>query len=213
MSSNTKRRKGSWGMSLRPPARRSSSRLVGCNPIGCPHRFCGCTPNLDLGAPKLRFAPHASPCEAERVGQTFGCGIDVVELVRFRRALARGGKRFADRIFTPRELAYARARRRTRLLHLAGRFAAKEAVLKAISQIDPARVLAMRQVEVRNDRLGRPSIILRDGHRGRLAVHVSLSHVETVAVASAIAINFASRNLSPERRWRAGTGRRRNDSS
>jgi len=145
--------------------------------------------------------------------QTFGCGIDVVELARFRRALARGGKRFADRIFTPRELAYARARRRTRLLHLAGRFAAKEAVLKAVSQIDPARVLAMRQVEVRNDRLGRPSIILRDGHRGRLAIHVSLSHVETVAVASAIAINFASRNLSPERRWRAGTGRRRNDSS
>ena len=92
------------------------------------------------------------------------------------------------RIFTEQEAAYAKARRRTTLLHLAGRFAAKEAVIKAVSQIDPGRTLAMHQVEIRNDRLGRPHIILHDGRRDRLKVHVSLSHVETVAVASAIAI-------------------------
>ncbi len=117
-----------------------------------------------------------------------GCGVDVVELSRFRRAIERGGKAFLRRIFTEEEIAYAKARRRTTLLHLAGRFAAKEAVIKAISQIDPMRTLAMNQVEVRNDRLGRPHIILHDGRRGRLTVHVSLSHVESVAVASAIAI-------------------------
>lgn len=117
-----------------------------------------------------------------------GCGIDVVELSRFRAALQRGGQAFLRRIFTEREQAYAQARRRTRLLHLAGRFAAKEAVMKAISQIDPTRVLAMNDVEVRNDRLGRPHIVLHDGGPTRLRVHISLSHVETVAVASAIAI-------------------------
>ena len=90
------------------------------------------------------------------------------------------------RVFTKREEAYARARRRTTLLHLAGRFAAKEAVIKAMSQIDPAHMLAMHEVEVRNDRLGRPHVILHDGRRRRVSVHVSLSHVETVAVASAI---------------------------
>ncbi len=92
------------------------------------------------------------------------------------------------RIFTARETAYARARRRTRLLHLAGRFAAKEAVIKAVSQVEPSRVLAMNQVEVRNDRLGRPHIVLHDARRSRLQIHISLSHVDTVAVASAIAM-------------------------
>ena len=117
-----------------------------------------------------------------------GCGVDVVELARFRRTLAKGGDAFCRRVFTKQEEAYARARRRTTLLHLAGRFAAKEAVIKAMSQIEPRRVLAMNQVEVCNDRLGRPRIVLHDRRDGRIQVHVSLSHVNSVAVASAIAI-------------------------
>lgn len=92
------------------------------------------------------------------------------------------------RVFTKGEEAYARARPRTTLLHLAGRFAAKEAVIKAISQIDPGRMLAMNQVEIRNDTLGRPRVILHDRRATRITVHISLSHVDTVAVASAIAI-------------------------
>lgn len=114
------------------------------------------------------------------------CGVDVVELARFKQAMRRGGRAFLRRVFTPAEEAYARARRRTMLLHLAGRFAAKEAVIKALSQVDPRRMLAMREIEIRNDRLGRPHVHLRDGRRRRLQVHVSLSHVDTVAVASAI---------------------------
>ena len=111
-----------------------------------------------------------------------------MELPRFRQALKRGGDAFMRRVFTKQEAAYARARRRTALLHLAGRFAAKEAVIKAVSQVDPGRVLTMNQVEVRNDRLGRPHVRLHDGRRGRLQIHISLSHVDTVAVASAIAM-------------------------
>ena len=117
-----------------------------------------------------------------------GCGVDVVELARFEQAMRRGGRAFLQRIFTAQEEAYARHRKRTMLLHLAGRFAAKEAVIKAMSQIDPKRLLAMKQVEVRNDRLGRPHIVFHDRPRRRVKVHVSLSHVKSVAVASAIAI-------------------------
>ncbi len=126
----------------------------------------------------------------QRLRFPIGCGVDVVELSRFRQALARGGDAFMRRVFTKHEEAYAAHRRRTTLLHLAGRFAAKEAVIKAISQVDPRRVLAMNQVEVRNDRLGRPHIVLHDrgGRASRLQIHVSLSHVDSVAVASAIAI-------------------------
>lgn len=123
---------------------------------------------------------------AKAISAPMGCGVDVVELDRFRRAMERGGRAFMRRVFTKQEEAYARARRRTALLHLAGRFAAKEAVIKAMSQIDPRRVLAMHQVEVRNDRFGRPHIVLHDRAVARVRVHVSLSHVDTVAVASAI---------------------------
>ncbi len=117
-----------------------------------------------------------------------GCGVDVIELVRFRRAVRRGGRAFMRRIFTPHEEAYAKARRQTTLLHLAGRFAAKEALIKAISQVDPEHVPSMNQVEIRNDRLGRPQVVLHNDGTDRLELHVSLSHVDTVAVASAIAI-------------------------
>ena len=117
-----------------------------------------------------------------------GCGIDVVELARFRRAMQRGGEAFMRKVFTKAEEAYADARPRTRLLHLAGRFAAKEAVIKAIAQIDPASTPAMHEVEVRNDRLGRPSVLLHNRRAARLTLHISLSHVNSVAVASAIAI-------------------------
>jgi phosphopantetheine--protein transferase-like protein len=73
-------------------------------------------------------------------------------------------------------------------LHLAGRFAAKEAVIKALSQVSPAWVPAMNHIEVRNDRLGRPSVVLHDRRIKRVTVYISLSHVNSVAVASALAI-------------------------
>ena len=122
------------------------------------------------------------------LSRPIGCGVDVVELKRFETAMRRGGRAFLRRVFTPHEEAYARARPRTMLLHLAGRFAAKEAVIKAVSQIDPSRKLGMSQVEVRNDRLGRPHVAVHGGRRRRLKVYVSLSHVKSVAVASAIAV-------------------------
>ncbi|MBI3320497.1 MAG: holo-ACP synthase [Candidatus Omnitrophica bacterium] len=129
-----------------------------------------------------------SRAATELDSHTLGCGVDVVELSRFRRVLQRGGEAFRRRIFTEQEEQYARARRRTTLLHLAGRFAAKEAVIKAMSQVEPTCVLAMNQIEVCNDRLGRPHIIMHHRKASRIQVHISLSHVDTVAVASAIAI-------------------------
>lgn len=120
-----------------------------------------------------------------RKSPAIGCGVDVVELARFRGVVRRGGEAFMRRVFTPGEVAYARARKRTTLLHLAARFAAKEAVIKALSQLHGRSVPAMNRIEIKNDRLGRPRIVLR-GWRGRkLQIHVSLSHVESVAVASA----------------------------
>ena len=116
-----------------------------------------------------------------------GIGVDLAMIPRMRKVIERWDDRFLRRVFTEEEIAYCQ-RRRDPVPHLAARFAAKEAVMKALSQLDPGRVLAMNQIEVRNDRWGRPHILLHDGRHRRVKVHVSLSHVDTVAVASAIAV-------------------------
>ena len=123
-----------------------------------------------------------------QLGPAVGCGVDVVEISRFRLAMRRGGRAFMRRVFTPAEESYANARPRTAALHLAGRFAAKEAVIKALSQLGASRLPTMRQVEIRNDRLGRPRAVLHAPPARGVRVHISLSHVNTVAVASAIAL-------------------------
>ena len=115
-----------------------------------------------------------------------GCGVDVVELGRFRSSIRRWGAAFLNRVFTPAERAYARSHRRSGVVHLAARFAAKEAVVKAMAQVDPAHPLTLQQIEIRNDSLGRPYVVLHDGPTKYPAVHVSLSHAEHVAMAMAV---------------------------
>jgi holo-[acyl-carrier protein] synthase len=117
-----------------------------------------------------------------------GCGIDVVDVPRFERTLTRGGRAFLQRVFTAREVAYADARPRTRALHLAARFAAKEAVIKALAHLGSDGAPAMTAIEVVNDRVGRPHVRLHGRRHGSMQVQVSLSHVQSVAVASAFAI-------------------------
>lgn len=121
-----------------------------------------------------------------------GCGVDVVEIARFRKVCERGGRVFVRRVFTSGEERYARARKKTALLHLAARFAAKEAVIKAVSQIMPKVFLAMNQIEVRNDSLGRPHIRLHQQETEGISVFISLSHTDHVAVANAIALSRPS---------------------
>ncbi len=119
------------------------------------------------------------------VAHAVGCGIDIVEIERFRRVLKRSGEAFLRRVFTPGERAYAQ-RHRQAVLHLAARFAAKEAVIKAMAQVDPAHPLVVGDIEIQNDALGRPSARLRNRTRQPM-ICISLSHVESVAVATAIA--------------------------
>ena len=141
--------------------------------------------------PRVRPNPRPSRATSHepRASFTIGCGIDVVDLPRFRRVLRRGGGAFLHRVFTAREVAYARSRPRTTILHLAARFAAKEAVIKALAHVELDGVVSMKQVEVVNDRSGRPHVHLRGMRsRGPLRVQVSLSHVRSVAVANALVV-------------------------
>ena len=104
-----------------------------------------------------------------------GVGIDLLEVERLERALARSPG-LAERLFTDGELAYARARARPGL-HLAARFCAKEAVAKAL-RLD---VWSWRDIEV----LEGPTLVLH-GPLAGATVEVSLTHERSMAGAVAV---------------------------
>ncbi|MDH3212570.1 MAG: holo-ACP synthase [Myxococcales bacterium] len=97
-----------------------------------------------------------------------GSGIDVVEIARIERALERAGGRFARRVFTPQEIAACDARRRP-ALHFALRFAAKEAVMKALGT---GWSRGVRWVDIETvPAAERPSAGLRLEFHGHVAEH------------------------------------------
>ncbi|MER5740972.1 holo-ACP synthase [Streptomyces sp. NPDC002262] len=118
-------------------------------------------------------------------------GTDLVDVERLRRLLV-GGPEVAARIFTDRELAYCAARPRRSEEHLAARFAAKEAVMKALGT--GAAGMDWTDVEVVNDRSGRPRLNLRGraalaaGNRRVRRTDVSLSHTAELAVAHVVLV-------------------------
>jgi holo-[acyl-carrier protein] synthase len=117
-----------------------------------------------------------------------GCGVDIVEVDRIERAVARWGDAFTRRIYTAREIERAQAVGP----RLAARFAAKEAVMKALGV--GWRALAWREIEITNDAAGRPLVLLHGTarriaeERGITAVLIALSHTHEHAVANAIAL-------------------------
>ncbi len=123
-----------------------------------------------------------------------GVGIDLCEVDRMRHVLARTPG-FAARVFTDDEQEYCRERRDP-VERFAARFAAKEAVLKAMAL--GLGACAFREIEVVRAESGAPSLALHGGAaelaaaRGIAGWHVSLSHTSTVAEALVIAVGSVS---------------------
>jgi len=119
-----------------------------------------------------------------------GIGIDVLEISRLRRSLAEHGTRFTSRVFTPAEREFCLSRSDP-APHFAARFAAKEALFKAIGT-GWAKGVRWQDVEVRRDGARPPDLHLsgeaarRCRTLGVSAVHISLSHSENTAVAAVI---------------------------
>lgn len=121
-----------------------------------------------------------------------GTGIDIVETKRIAESMERFGDRFLQRIFLDGEVIYARSMKFPHL-HLAARFAAKEAISKAFGT-GIGRELGWRDMEIVRESGGAPQVRLHGRaeayakSRGVQAVHVSLSHTQDYGAASAIIV-------------------------
>ena len=119
-------------------------------------------------------------------------GIDIVEIKRLQKVSKKWGSAFLNKVYTKRELGYAH-QKRFPYQHLAARFAAKEAIFKALGEVETDFV-GWRNVEILNDANGKPVVhwhgdaeVSRKKRNIRDVV-VSLSHTENYAVASAMLI-------------------------
>jgi holo-[acyl-carrier protein] synthase len=119
-------------------------------------------------------------------------GIDLVDFPRIEEMIQHHGKRFINRIFTADEQAYAE-KNRNRVEKYAGRFAAKEAVLKLIGTGWRGKI-AWTDIEVINNGNGQPHVTL-DGEVKKIAdklgveqISISITHTANFAIASAVAL-------------------------
>ena len=133
-------------------------------------------------------------------GPQSAVGVDVIEIERVEAALGRFGERFLRRVYTREEAAFCRGRTH----ELAARFAAKEAVMKALGT--GAKGVAWREIEVLPNHRGKPLVYLygrakaRAERIGLAGLDVSMSHSRGYAVAFVVG---QSRDLEPDRAgWR-----------
>jgi holo-[acyl-carrier protein] synthase len=116
----------------------------------------------------------------------YAVGIDAIEIARVRRVLQRHPERFLRRVYTPEEVSFCRGR----VAELAARFAAKEAVMKALGT--GARGLAWREIEILPNSRGKPIVYLhglaakRAATIGLRGVDVSLTHSRELAIAAVV---------------------------
>jgi len=133
---------------------------------------------------------------------SYAVGIDIVELERVAAALERHGQRFIDRVYTPIAAAICRGRPR----EFAARFAAKEAVMKALGT--GARGVAWRESEVLLNRRGKPLVYLHGRAQERAkeialdGLDLSMSHSRQYAIAFVVASANSHHAEGDPGRWR-----------
>ena len=126
--------------------------------------------------------------------EVIGIGIDLVDCARIERMLGDHEQAFLDRVYTAAEQAYC-ARSRNRIERLAARYAAKEAVLKAIGT-GMRDGMSWTEIEVSHDVLGAPGVGLTGAvartasERGVVRLHLSLTHAGGVAMAQVTAMGL-----------------------
>ena len=114
-------------------------------------------------------------------------GIDIVEVDRIKKNIEEHADRFLNKVYTKKEIEYCETKKVNKFQSYAGRFAAKEAIFKAISKALSSKFeIEWKDIEVLNDANGRPVVNLYCESLHVNHIDVSISHINMLAVASVV---------------------------
>ena len=114
------------------------------------------------------------------------CGTDIIEVARIEKSIANTNGRFIKEIYTEKEIEYCESKGQSKYEHYAARFAAKEAIFKAISQFLQNKYDVSRQnVQIKKKKKGRPYIEFINTEFSQIkSIDISLSHIKEYAIAN-----------------------------
>ena len=117
------------------------------------------------------------------------CGTDIIEISRVEDSISSNiGDKFLERVFTEKEIEYCESKNKQKYQHYAARFAAKEAVFKAISTgLKSKYDIEWKQIEVQNEESGRPFVLIHNDISKQIEqIDLSMSHCKDYATANAV---------------------------
>lgn len=114
------------------------------------------------------------------------CGTDIIEIERIKKAIIEN-ENFTLKIYTEKEIEYCESKKKAKYQHYAARFAAKEAVFKAISEeLNNKYDIEWKDIEIQNKANGMPVVFLKRKIEKIQDIEISLSHCKEYAVANVI---------------------------
>lgn len=115
------------------------------------------------------------------------CGTDIIEVDRIKNAIENfEGQKFLNKIYTEKEIQYCNSKGINKYQHFAARFAAKEAVYKALAD-QTENNISLKNIEIQNMETGKPIVVINKNKIDNIQnIDISLSHVKEYAVANCI---------------------------
>lgn len=121
----------------------------------------------------------------------YTCGIDMIEVNRIQESIESLGEKFLNKIFTSSEIEYCKSKKQMKYQHFAVRFAAKEAIFKAMSNLlNDKYEITWTDVEILNDEKGKPYVHFINKTYPIEQIDISLSHLKEYAIANCVIISI-----------------------
>jgi holo-[acyl-carrier protein] synthase len=115
------------------------------------------------------------------------CGTDIIEIDRVRQSIEKYEEKFKTNIYTEKEVEYCESHKLQRYQHYAARFAAKEAIFKAISKKLDTNY-SWTDFEILNDENGKPEVNLKKEIEEIESIDISISHCKSYATAMVVVL-------------------------
>ena len=118
------------------------------------------------------------------------CGVDIIEISRIQDSIEKLGDTFLNKVYTKKEIEYCESKKKQKYQHYAARFAAKEALFKAISwKLEDKYEICWKDIEVLNNNQGRPELKLIGVDLKNIEnIDISISHCKNYAVANVVVL-------------------------